>query len=328
MALIAMYAVDEISFLTSADRFVQDWEIATRSPVEPQDPNILVVAIDEGVMQHFPYRSPLDRGFIAALLTALDAKHPKAIFLDYLFDQPTEPIKDAMLRGVLRGMKTPLVVSYSSPATKSAATRSGISMTSCRRAPGRLRISAPIRPTRRAGFIRAARLHRRISDERAAQVGHYRRRANAERAGSDYLALQRPAKNQPAFAQDPGLRLGACCLHADCIDPAGRFVPEQDRHGRIRSSPWSIATAPPSPPIPRVRTRPLPGVVILANATAQLLEGRDPPQLEWWNNFLIALAMAGVGAGARPGGILSLAACRRGRRPDRGAVGLGRVRSV
>jgi len=37
MALLAMFAVDEISFFTSADRFVQDWEVATRSPVGPQE---------------------------------------------------------------------------------------------------------------------------------------------------------------------------------------------------------------------------------------------------------------------------------------------------
>src|SRR5882762_740406 len=60
MALLAMFAVDEISFFTSADRFVQDWEIATRSPIEPQDKNIVIVAVDEGTMQNFAYRSPLD----------------------------------------------------------------------------------------------------------------------------------------------------------------------------------------------------------------------------------------------------------------------------
>ncbi|MBV9046150.1 MAG: CHASE2 domain-containing protein, partial [Alphaproteobacteria bacterium] len=112
MATLAMFAVSNISFLTSADRFVQDWEIAFRSPPEPQDPNILILAVDEPTMQHFPYRSPLDRGFLASLLTALDAKHPKAIVLDYLFDQPTEKDKDDALRTALRNMKTPTVVSY------------------------------------------------------------------------------------------------------------------------------------------------------------------------------------------------------------------------
>ena len=47
VGLLAMFAIGNISFLTSADRFVQDWEIATRSPVEPQDSNILILAVDD-----------------------------------------------------------------------------------------------------------------------------------------------------------------------------------------------------------------------------------------------------------------------------------------
>ena len=41
----------------------------------------------------------------------------------------------------------------------------------------------------------------------------------------------------------------------------------------------------------------MPGIYILAYAIAQLLENRDPPQLSWWNNFIIALLLALVGAG-------------------------------
>ena len=112
VAALSMLAVDHLSFLTSADRFVQDYEIATRSPFEPQDPNIVIVGVTEPVMQNFPYRSPLDRSFLAKVLTALDSKKPRAIVLDYLFDQPTEKEKDDVLRNMLRAIKAPLVVSY------------------------------------------------------------------------------------------------------------------------------------------------------------------------------------------------------------------------
>ena len=112
MSLLAMLAVDRISFLTGADRFVRDWEVAYQSTPEDQDPNILILSVNEQTMQNFPYRSPLDRGFLANLLTTLDGKHPKAIVLDYLFDQPTEPAKDDALRDALRDLKTPTVVSY------------------------------------------------------------------------------------------------------------------------------------------------------------------------------------------------------------------------
>ena len=112
VALLAMLAVDNVSFLTSADRFVRDWEIAFQSPPEDQDPNILILSVNEQTMQNFPYRSPLDRAFLAGLLTTLDAKHPKAIVVDYLFDQPTETAKDDALKSALLGLKTPTVVSY------------------------------------------------------------------------------------------------------------------------------------------------------------------------------------------------------------------------
>src|ERR1700750_1528775 len=82
MALLAMLAVDRISFLTGADRFVRDWEVAYQSMPEDQDPNILILSVNEQTMQNFPYRSPLDRGFLADLLATLDSKHPKAIVVD------------------------------------------------------------------------------------------------------------------------------------------------------------------------------------------------------------------------------------------------------
>src|SRR5262249_10657106 len=63
-------------------------------------------------LARFPYRSPIDREFLAALLTSLGARGARAIAVDLLFDQPTEPAKDASLRDVLAKAKVPLVVSY------------------------------------------------------------------------------------------------------------------------------------------------------------------------------------------------------------------------
>ena len=49
-------------------------------------------------MTQFPYRSPVDRAFLANLLKTLEKKGAKAIGVDVLFDQPTEPEKDALLK--------------------------------------------------------------------------------------------------------------------------------------------------------------------------------------------------------------------------------------
>lgn len=116
-AQLAVIAVDNLMVLTSADRFIQDWEVSVGAPQIPVDPDIVVVAVKEDTLRQFHYRSPLDRGFIANLLTRLAAAKPKAIGLDYFFDQPTEPEKDAQLKSVIDHYKIPLVISYSEEPT-------------------------------------------------------------------------------------------------------------------------------------------------------------------------------------------------------------------
>ncbi|HUB98155.1 MAG TPA: CHASE2 domain-containing protein, partial [Stellaceae bacterium] len=99
---VATLGIDHIAFLTTANRFLADWEIAALAGPAPQSPDIVIVAITEDTLKQFPYRSPIDRKFLADLLTTLAARDPRAIGLDVLFDQPTEPAKDAALRNTLR----------------------------------------------------------------------------------------------------------------------------------------------------------------------------------------------------------------------------------
>jgi class 3 adenylate cyclase len=78
----------------------------------PQSKDIVIAAINEDTLAQFPYRSPVDREFLANLITALDAKGARVIGVDVLFDQPTEDAKDEHLKRVIRETKTPLFVSY------------------------------------------------------------------------------------------------------------------------------------------------------------------------------------------------------------------------
>src|SRR5690242_18781400 len=108
----AMLGVRYVALLAQAEQFVADVRVASMLAPEPQDPNVVIVAINEDTLARFPYRSPIDREFLASLLTALEARGPRAIAVDLLFDQPTEPAKDASLHDVLAKAKVPLVVSY------------------------------------------------------------------------------------------------------------------------------------------------------------------------------------------------------------------------
>lgn len=99
-------------FLQGIENWVADYRIATRTPAQPQQPDLVIAAINEETLARFPYRSPIDRSFLAGLLRTLEAKGAKAILLDVLLDQPTEPAKDQELYDAIRALKIPLVISH------------------------------------------------------------------------------------------------------------------------------------------------------------------------------------------------------------------------
>lgn len=65
----------------------------------PQQPHrdIVLVLITEETLADLPYVTPIDRGLVARLVKSIDQLGARAIGLDILFDQATEPDKDAAL---------------------------------------------------------------------------------------------------------------------------------------------------------------------------------------------------------------------------------------
>jgi class 3 adenylate cyclase/CHASE2 domain-containing sensor protein len=108
----AMLAVRQLAFVTQAEQFISDVRVATLLTPEPQDPDLVIAAITEDTLAQFPYRSPVDREFLANLIETLEARGPSVILIDVLFDQPTEAEKDAHLREVLAKASVSLVVGY------------------------------------------------------------------------------------------------------------------------------------------------------------------------------------------------------------------------
>jgi class 3 adenylate cyclase/CHASE2 domain-containing sensor protein len=293
MALLAMLLVDRVSFLTSADRFVRDWEVAYRSVPEDQDPNILILSVNEQTMQNFPYRSPLDRAFLAGLLTTLDSKHPRAIVLDYLFDQPTEPAKDAALRDALRALKTPAVVSYFEAST----TVRGEQIAYLDNfVPRKLLASANLGTDQ-------TDTARWVMPGEKTSTGEYlpsvQRRA-AQLVGVATPAVQVPIiwragkEHAPVFSE-----MTACVAGMKSCLPIG-FLPESVFKNRIvligsdlnlvdqHRTPFAT-----DPTDPRAT---MPGVQILAYGISQFIEHRSQPELSWWEDFLVALLFGGIGA--------------------------------
>ena len=97
---------------TLVEDWIADIRLASLTPVEPQHDDIVILAIDEATLATMDYRSPVDREDLAGWVGTLEAKGVRAIGIDILFDQRTEPHKDDMLRAALAAAKIPVVVGW------------------------------------------------------------------------------------------------------------------------------------------------------------------------------------------------------------------------
>lgn len=289
----ALLAVRHLTLLSNVDHFVADWETAALLPAEPQDPNIVVVAITEGTLRRFPYRSPVDRQFLSELLTTLASRGPRAIGLDVLFDQPSEPAKDALLRRTLRQIPVPLVVSYTDdPAIVT---------------PAQLRYLDAFVPPRLRGFANLAEDQldtvRWIFPGRKGSDGHFIRGfapalaaavGVTPPAGLVTIAWHgRPGPGVAAFREYPAQDVAAlpAAWFKGKIVLIGADLSLTDRH----RTPF-LTVYPGNEGM-------LPGIVIHAHALAQLIEGRRPPTVPQWDVlivFLCAAIGAALGAASMP----------------------------
>lgn len=96
------------------ENIVRDVMMVSISPFTHPPPNIVVVAITEQTLSRFPYRSPVDRGFLADMIARIEAAGPRVIGVDLLFDQATEPDKDARLEAVIGAASVPIVIASGS----------------------------------------------------------------------------------------------------------------------------------------------------------------------------------------------------------------------
>jgi class 3 adenylate cyclase len=288
VAGVALLATHKIAVLSQLERIVQDIRTATMLPPEPQDPNVVIVAITEDTLKQFPYRSPVDRGFLAHLLASLDAKKPRAIGLDVLFDQPTEPAKDAELKDTMARLKTPLLVSYSDnkqfvdaeqlkylndflpPALRARAEFSVDPVDGTVRwiFPGEIGADGRYLP----GLARAL----------AAKVG-----IETPPVEEEIVWHGRPDSVTSAFTTYPAqfVPVVPATRFAGKVVMIGEVVSLTDRH----RTPFHVV-------YPGLRGQ-LPGVEIHADEVAQLLSGRHSRHLALWGEILLVLFLAALGSG-------------------------------
>jgi class 3 adenylate cyclase/CHASE2 domain-containing sensor protein len=115
--VLAVAATKYLTFLSSLENIAADIRVSALQPPAPQSKDVVIAAITEETLAQFQYRSPVDRAFLANLLKTLEKKGAKAIGVDVLLDQPTEEVKDELLKKTIREINTPLFFSYSNTPT-------------------------------------------------------------------------------------------------------------------------------------------------------------------------------------------------------------------
>ena len=283
MALLSMLAVDRVGFFADADRFVQDSEIARRPYGEPQDSNIVIAAITEDTLHNFKYRQPIDRSFLNTLVQSLAAKGVKAIGIDILFDQPTEPEKDEALKATLHALQVPLVVSYAGRNLETEDQLNYLNSFVPRDARALANIGTDQTDTVRWVYPGETKPGGMMSFARAlaAKVGV---QTAAEQV--PIVWHRSPERDVPAFKEYPAhtVQFLPAAWFKNKIVLIGTDITLDDRH----RTPFAIAA--------KDRDPMMPGVVIQAHALSQLLDHKVSPHVGWWTDFLIAFGAALIGA--------------------------------
>ena len=107
---IAIVVLVSLVIARPVENFYRDILMSSVSPFTEPEQEIVFIAITEETLTQFPYRSPIDRGFLADLVEHIAQAGPRAIGLDILFDQPTEPDKDKRLIEVIEASAVPIVI--------------------------------------------------------------------------------------------------------------------------------------------------------------------------------------------------------------------------
>lgn len=267
--LLPVLLVRAAPFLQGIENWVADYRVATLTPARPQQPDIVIAAITEDTLARFPYRSPVDRAFLADLLRVLEAKGAKAILLDVLLDQPTEPEKDQALAASIRDLRIPLVVSHGGAAeglTEAQvayinsfvpAERRGWANLVKDNLDGTVRWIFPGKPAPdghwQAGVVPALAAHLGLGPPTVLTAIAWRGRPDAATA---------PFRQFPAHA----VPVLPTAWFKDKLVLVGADLSDRDRH----VTPFRTAFA--------GNAGILPGITIHAHALSQLLEGRTAPE--------------------------------------------------
>lgn len=103
--------------LAAGERLIEAVAFHFLGPRQAPRPDVVIVALTEDTLARMPYRSPIDRGFLAELIDTLARGGAAAVGLDVVLDRATEPAKDTALRRAIRRTDMPVVTISIAPDT-------------------------------------------------------------------------------------------------------------------------------------------------------------------------------------------------------------------
>jgi signal transduction histidine kinase/HPt (histidine-containing phosphotransfer) domain-containing protein/ActR/RegA family two-component response regulator len=269
--------------------FVEGWltdlRIAALGPEMPARDDIAIVAITEDTLAQFPYRAPFDRSRLAVVLDYLAEADVRAVGLDMLLDQPTEPGKDLRLAEAIARFPAPLILGWAGredglterqmaflSAFAPEAARAHVNLVTDPR-DGTVRWIFPGRESD-AGFRRGFAAHLAALSGAAPPDGQipllYRRGADGDTT---------PFPTYPLHL----VTLLPTDWFADRIVLIGADLPTQDRH----RTPFAALLGD--------REGSLPGTAIHAHALSHLLDGVSVPTAGLTPELLVLAAAAAAG---------------------------------
>jgi class 3 adenylate cyclase len=111
-AVLAWVGVHDVAVLREGSLLLDDFRTAYFATPRPQRSDIIVLAVDEDTLAQFPFRSPIDRGFLADLVRELGRRDLRALGIDFVFDQPTNPADDRRFLAALDAFPAPTVIAF------------------------------------------------------------------------------------------------------------------------------------------------------------------------------------------------------------------------
>jgi len=256
--------------------------------------DVAIVTFTETTLASLPYRSPLDRAFLAGLLDGLAAVGVRSVGFDILFDQATEPDKDQQLIDAIRRFPGPVVVAWAdsraglieaqSDWLEDFISRSGA-------IPGFANVTID-----RDGLVRRYDFTLPGTDKSSLAGAMLRANGIAIDGPQSGLISWRtpPAEGAQPFAVLPSQGVLAISrIRPAALKPAlegklvlvGADLPQQDRHRTSLSASLN-------PAVPRLTA----GVEIHANILDQVINNRQVPEMGVSGRWLIVLTIAIIGA--------------------------------